>query len=606
MKRLILCLLAVLMLLGTASSCKNDPITPPDSGTEGSGTESESESGTDTEPAEPALGLVQNGKSDYTIVFARSLMSSTDVSVAVEALRTRVKTDHGVELPVYNDAVWQGSADKPLILVGDTSLADTSDLKASMREGKYWVGVRGQNILLYGEKPEAVVKALSYFTNKIISPQWKDKGNLRVALSLAHWGLGDFTMDTITCGGAELRDFQIVEPANATISEDYAAHDIRCYFAYQYGYALKLVRDTDARQTHEIVITKSTDSTKYTVSIAEGKITVAADGMFGFDSAWNYLRDTVFPAAKTEEEGVYRLPDTLTHTGDAMESADDASSVPLDGDERVMFYNVAGHNPRIETATRLRLQLEIFRTYRPGVLGFQEFHPISHSNGFESGLAGLGYVAAPFVLPKENTRGNNYTPLYYLASRYVCLDSGYRLYKGRNDACSKGLTWAVLENKETGKRFAVITTHYWWEWNDSQDTVVRQNNSLELYDTTMQIREKYPDIAVIAGGDLNHDYVEAEGNPVYLLEQKGFSHAFKVAKRKDDRAARIGYPQVFDETYLAYTSWKMPGNTYFAGRAIDHALVMGNVTVNNYHRILDRYALLSSDHAPHFVDVTLP
>ena len=33
---------------------------------------------------------------------------------------------------------------------------------------------------------------------------------------------------------------------------------------------------------------------------------------------------------------------------------------------------------------------------------------------------------------------------------------------------------------------------------------------------------------------------------------------------------------------------------------------MGNVTVNNYHRILDRYALLSSDHAPHFVDVTLP
>lgn len=217
MKRLILCLLAVLMLLGTASSCKNDPATPPDSGTEGSGTESESESGTDTEPAEPALELVRNGKSDYTIVFARSLMSSTDVSVAVEALRTRVKTDHGVELPVYNDAVWQGSADKPLILVGDTSLADTSDLKASMREGKYWVGVRRQNILLYGEKPEAVVKALSYFTNKIISPQWKDKGNLRVALSLAHWGLGDFTMDTITCGGAELRDFQIVEPANATI-----------------------------------------------------------------------------------------------------------------------------------------------------------------------------------------------------------------------------------------------------------------------------------------------------------------------------------------------------------------------------------------------------
>lgn len=94
MKRLILCLLSVLMLLGTVSSCKNDPITPPDSGTEGSGTESESESVTDTEPAEPAepaLGLVQNGKSDYTIVFARSLMSSTDVSVAVEALRTRVK-----------------------------------------------------------------------------------------------------------------------------------------------------------------------------------------------------------------------------------------------------------------------------------------------------------------------------------------------------------------------------------------------------------------------------------------------------------------------------------------------------------------------------------
>lgn len=594
----------MLMIFGMASSCSNKPLSPADSTTSSADSQTDTPEST-AEPIAPSLELVKNGKSNYTIVVERALIPSSDVMSAIEALRTRVKSDHGAELPLYNDAVWQGSKDAPLILVGNTSLADTTDLKVSMREGKYWVGVKGNCILLYAEKAESAIKALSYFTNKIISPQWKNKGSLCVPLSLSYWGLGDFTMDTITCSGAELRDFQIVVPSNPTISEDYCARDIRCWFAYQYGYALNLVNDTAERKTHEIVIEKSADASVYSVTIGEGKITIAADGMFGFDSAWNYLRDIVLPAAKTEENGVYRLPDQLSHTGSATESADDPDSITLDGDERVLFYNIEGHNQSDETSVRLQLELELIRSYQPGVLGFQEFHPLSHSNGFESGLSGLGYVAAPFVLPKKNTRNNNYTPIYYLASRYVCLDSGYRLYEGKNDACSKGLTWAVLENKETQKRFAVITTHYWWEWTDSQDTVTRQNNSLELYDTTMQIRSKYPDIAVIAGGDLNHDYVEAEGNPIYLLEQKGFSHAFKIAKRKDDRAARIGYNRVFDSTYKAYRSWKMPGNTYFAGRAIDHVLVMGNVTVNNYHRILDRYALLASDHAPHFVDITL-
>ena len=278
----------------------------------------------------------------------------------------------------------------------------------------------------------------------------------------------------------------------------------------------------------------------------------------------------------------------------------------MDGDERVLFYNLSGHNTRVETSVRMMLQLEIFRTYQPGVIGFQEFHPISNSNGFKNELFALGYAEAPYVLPSNNTRNNNYTPIYYLASRYTLLDSGYRLYQGRNDASSKGLSYAVLENRLTGKRFAVITTHYWWEWNDETDNETRRSNSRELLETALAIREKFPGVAVVAGGDLNHDEVETEGNPIWLLEQNGFDHAFKVAREKDDRAARIGYPQVFNETYMVYTAWKMPMNTYFAGRAIDHALVMGDVTVENYHRILDRYALLSSDHAPHFVDITLP
>lgn len=287
-----------------------------------------------------------------------------------------------------------------------------------------------------------------------------------------------------------------------------------------------------------------------------------------------------------------------------LEAADDPTSVTQSGDERVMFYNVQGHAPSEQTTVRLQLQLELIRAYAPGVVGFQEFHVWSHTNGFKTGLFEMDYVEVPCVFPSTNTKKNNYTAIFYQASRYTLLDHGYRLYIGKNDSCSKGLQYVVLENRETKKQFCVINTHYWWEWRTPEDMQTRISNSQELLETVATVRASFPNIAIVAGGDFNCGRKEADDNPIYLLEQNGFSHAFHVAEQKDDRYGYIGYNDAFHATYRTFLSCNKPSGNYFPG-SIDHALVMGDLTVNNYHRVLDTYALYSSDHAPHFVDLTI-
>ena len=74
----------------------------------------------------------------------------------------------------------------------------------------------------------------------------------------------------------------------------------------------------------------------------------------------------------------------------------------------------------------------------------------------------------------------NYTPVFYKADKDSLLDSGYFLYDGLNDANSKSVTWAVLEEKATGKQVVVASTHLWWMFDSEKDNQQRLQNVAQL------------------------------------------------------------------------------------------------------------------------------
>lgn len=298
MTRFLAILLTVLMLLGAVSSCTPEGNAPSDETSFASETDGATEPETDPNTDANLLYLIQNGAASCRIVVQNALAKSDQVRVALSTLTQRVESDHGIKMTYMNEVMWSGDVDEPLILVGEVSFFDYSDLKSMLRVGEYWVGVKDGHVLLYGDSEESTVKALNYFTNSIVNPQWKTRGTLTVSQTLAYCGTGSYTMDNVLYQNTELREFQIVIPKDASIALDYTACELRCYFAMRYGYALELVKETATRTAHEIVLDVSADASTYTVRTSEGRIELRADGMFGFESAWSYLRDTLLPASR--------------------------------------------------------------------------------------------------------------------------------------------------------------------------------------------------------------------------------------------------------------------------------------------------------------------
>lgn len=71
--------------------------------------------------------------------------------------------------------------------------------------------------------------------------------------------------------------------------------------------------------------------------------------------------------------------------------------------------------------------------------------------------------------------GENFTPVFYRRDRFTLLESGFHVYSGLNDIASKSITYAVLEDKVSGKRMAFASTHFWFKvrWARSKPTALR-------------------------------------------------------------------------------------------------------------------------------------
>jgi len=570
---------------------------------DGSDTETPPE---ETRPAEDkSVTLAENGTTSYTLVYASSLKSSDPVNGAIAKLQSYFERYTHARLPVALDSLWTGETDAPMILLGETSLADYSDLSKSLRLNDYYVGLRGKQVILYAKTPEAIVKALSYFTNKILIPQGKQGTTLKMSEDNLFLWKDQYRMENIQFDGIALHDCKIVLPAAYTSLERLTANEIRYDLMQKYGYLLEVTTDDQPAGEREILIGNTNRSqpfdgrSAYRVLSGDGKLEIAAEGMLGWEAALIYFRDNFLPAAKTADG--YVIPTSFSHTGSGDEAAVDPSVVQPTGDVRIMFYNINAQswlNPR---GLRVDMQLAMFESYLPDVMAMQEFHPISRTNGFLQGILNQGFLEVNVVdeVAEKNDNGNNYTPIFYRAEKLELLDQGYHVYSGFNDVNSKGLTWAVFKDKASGKKFAVISTHYWWKSETAADNESRVTDSKEMLAVIEQIASAHPGVPVLAGGDLNCKY---ETDPVKTLLDGGLSSAYILAEKKNDNGGHHGYATYSDE-YDLFTAWDTPDAKYLTGWSLDHVCVAGEVELSLFWTMTDRYALICSDHCPELVDI---
>lgn len=192
----------------------------------------------------------------------------------------------------------------------------------------------------------------------------------------------------------------------------------------------------------------------------------------------------------------------------------------------------------------------------------------------------------------------NRTPVFYRRDRFDLIDNGYHLFEGKNNGNGKSITWAILSEKESGVRFGICSTHFWWKSESEEDNQQRLQNADALYDCMMKLKAQY-DVPVFATGDLNCGINSSQGTEPYESLARRLLDARKVADLTTDKFTHHAYP-VMDEQGI-YRNGGQPQRT------LDHMFVTDHphVKINVFDVEDSQDALDSSDHCPLIVKATV-
>ena len=251
--------------------------------------------------------------------------------------------------------------------------------------------------------------------------------------------------------------------------------------------------------------------------------------------------------------------------------------------------NIWNSNPCVPRNLILR---ELVRDFDADVCFFQECGP--QTNRIGDGEAPIvNLMNDSYSEAYHEAADRNYTPVFYKKDKYDLIDSGYFLYDGLNDANSKSVTWAILEEKETGKRVVVASTHLWWMFGSEKDNRQRIQNVSQLKQFCDEMVAK-TGLPIIVGGDFNNGKGPPQGDePYHIMLKEGFCDTRLVAvKTSDEPTCADSYPTVLpDKSVVARNHSKFTIDYIFTYNA-------EKFKTKKFDVLKSEEARKSSDHSP--------
>lgn len=550
---------------------------------------------TTAEPAQP-LEIIKDGQLNYKIIVPAR---ADDSVLALAALLTNnIKKWYGIECSYGFDAMTPTSDDACEILIGDTDRPESAEAIEGLRSRDYAMMIYGKKLVLNGPNSTMVERAVNAFVDFILLAQYA-AGSHDVIMqpTEAQRGLSNYKIKECNILGVSIKDYTIVYQSDLfsakRLAIRLAAHISDCT-----GYELPVVSDKTDAAAHEILIgNTSRGGVKlrgaalgaYSATVSGSSLCFGAENLFGYMNLYNYLKDELFVGERLDISADY------TAAGEGSPEEEATLSVEQQGEYRVMFFNILGNcdTALYPTAQRNQTAAEALIAMAPDAFGLQECSP--NSRGSDSIVRTLylaGYVEVPVTA--NNSNSTNYTPLFYKKNKFNVVECGYHLYDDGQKDKSKSITWGVLEDKATGRRFAVCSTHYSYK---SEASAARMKDSEQLIAVNDQIKQKY-NCPIISGGDLNCKTPTSEYK---ALLTAGLLDMQKLATVTEDSNTTHTYPE-YDTKAGLYLKLYRPSKSYVD--AIDHALLYNGdgVRVNRFEILTLEYTLLSADHCPLLVD----
>lgn len=615
MKQSLRCLLSVLlclcMLAGTfigLTSCNifggNTAETDIEGKTESQAetdgeTETDGKSETESAVIEHELKLASGGKTDYIIIVPTdNELFTEEIFSAVNSLRGAFEDYTGAKLEYTEDFIRGGGEPDDAayeILIGETNRKQSADAIAGMRTSEYVVKADGNKLVINGVGTKAIVAAINYFITNMIKDNsalsYGGTGELIFKTENDYYKRSQYPIKSIKLCGEDISSCQIVYPDGGYV-EEYIATLLKMHIATYSGITVEVVSDSKANASKSVLVGKTKyttvepDDGRYNIEVTNKGLEIVVGDIFTYVSVYTTLQTEIFKYSESDIDlqsgqkwsGVSMAPDNLTN----------------DSDIRIMYHNVWGYlNANQETdpnpiATRFKVATAVYEEYMPDVIGFQEMS--TGRRDIEGWLTANGYAE------KVYCSGN---PIWYNTNTLECLDSGYVKAEG-NYYYS---IWCILKVKATGKVFGMTNSHFTADSMPGDGNAARIADAQALLGCVAAIKASEhggEGIPIFTGGDYN---TKTYNPPYSVLVSGGLTNARDVAAVSAQNSCY--HTVVYDKNYEVYLLPLAPSAS--AAEAIDHIMIGGNknaVTVDEYAVISDSITASTSDHAPHFIDVS--
>lgn len=213
-------------------------------------------------------------------------------------------------------------------------------------------------------------------------------------------------------------------------------------------------------------------------------------------------------------------------------------------DVTVMTYNVKVSGVgKYAPKARAKNLIKNVLAYMPDSVGFEEVS-VDWYGWLREGLTDYASTG----LGRDKNNKGEASPVFYLKDKYDLVDSGTFWLSETPDRVSKGwdamnrrvCTYAVLQNKETGFRYAHFSAHF-----DHIGIVAREESAALV---SKKIAEICPDIPVVFTGDLNDD----QGSNMYnMILDSGMRDTKFLAVDSMDTGTYHGYSSATEKTRIA-------------------------------------------------------
>lgn len=584
-------LLLMIQLLLCAVSCtakKNntDESTDPSSVT--------SDAALETGESTGVTKLMENGDLKYKVI---KYVADPDENTfnSVKRLRDSIMEYTGVNPQIRPDYSSGGNPADPNtyeILVGETNYTESKEVLSKINYGDYMITVKGNKIVIAAYSGEDIARAVSYFISNMLKPK-DDQGNRKLEVT-EYTYMSKRYIDKVDINGVDLREFSIAY-GTAGLSDDYNlanAKIIRQVFSEKAGYTLPLIKDTDTCDTARRIFVGSSfanitgiarpeqiDAMSYAFKTVDKDFYIIGGGLLSMQLAAEKFITTFFNKQPSDRKvSITNVESTFLKVTEAPRAA---------GTEyRMMTYNITAQwegwgGDYMPIAQRYEAFKSVIDIYDPDVIGLQEVS----SQWSEKILNEMGDEYSYVHRNTPDGKFVNLSTIIYKKDKFKMIDSGLQYFNPQGPNHIRLVTWAILEDKQTGKQFAFFNTHW-----DPSYTPHHTDNIAVVND----VMSSHPNVKYAFS---TGDYNTRPGSDPYnaFLSKTGLVNSMDVAKAAGTLKNEFG----------GCAKIGIDKETVTTSGPIDHIFITKNISVLSYETVIWNQVHHVSDHSPKYADVVL-